>query len=90
MGNKLCSLLDVSRREPIDAGLKPVVAKCEVLAQTLMSSLGPFLLEVVATVLELSYAGDSFCCPMTFSLRVCHLKAYFLELYPPVNCTTLH
>ena len=52
--------------------------------------LGPFLLEVVAIVLELSYAGDSFCCPMTFSLRLCHLKAHFLELYPPVNCTTLH
>ena len=35
-----------------------------------MPLLGPFLLEVVAIVLELSYAGDSFCCPMTFSLLV--------------------
>ena len=52
-----------------------------------MSLLGLFLLEVVAIVLELSYAGDSFCCPMTFSLRLCHLKAYFLELCSTIPLT---
>ena len=52
-----------------------------------MSWYGPFPLEVVDIVLELSYAGDSFCCPMTFSLRLCHLKAYFLELCSTIPLT---
>ena len=52
-----------------------------------MPLLGPILLEVVAIVLGLSYAGDSFCCPMTFSLRLCHLKAYFLEVCKTIPLT---
>ena len=29
-----------------------------------------------------SYAGDSFCCPMTFSLRLCHLKGWGMVKVP--------
>ena len=38
-------------------------------------------------VLGLSYVRGTLCCPVTFSPRLCHLEAHFLELFETTPST---
>ena len=52
--------------------------KCLMMSKMLMKMNHPHLL---------SNAADNFRCPMTFSLKLCHLKAYFLDLCNTIPST---